>query len=126
MLAQQKELETLHWDLADLDPNDPRMDSLLQRQGELQHALEESGVFNMQPRIERVLFGLGFKSQDLARPVNQFSGGWVMRLLLAKLLLQQPALLLLDEPTKPSGPGFPDLAGGFPPAVSGCHYADFP
>lgn len=99
VLAQQKELETLHRDLADLDPNDPRMDSLLQRQGELQHALEESGVFNMQPRIERVLFGLGFKSQDLARPVNQFSGGWVMRLLLAKLLLQQPALLLLDEPT---------------------------
>ena len=79
VLAQQKELETLHQDLADLDPNDPRMDSLLQRQGELQHALEESGVFNMQPRIERVLFGLGFKSQDLARPVNQFSGGWVMR-----------------------------------------------
>ncbi|MCI5228153.1 MAG: ABC transporter ATP-binding protein, partial [Candidatus Electrothrix sp. AX2] len=53
----------------------------------------------IRPQIERILFGLGFSKQDLDRPVAEFSGGWIMRLLLAKLLLQKPALLLLDEPT---------------------------
>ena len=99
VLAQQEELALLNKRLADIEPEDPEMDSLLARQGELQHQLEASDLFNMRSRVERVLFGLGFKPEDLNREISEFSGGWVMRLLLAKLLLQKPALLLLDEPT---------------------------
>ncbi|NLZ17402.1 MAG: ATP-binding cassette domain-containing protein [Desulfobulbaceae bacterium] len=99
VLAQQKELEALNHQLADLNPEDPAMDALLARQGQLQHLLEDSDLFLMRPRIEQVLFGLGFKPDDLDRDAGSFSGGWIMRLLLAKLLLQKPALLLLDEPT---------------------------
>ena len=99
VLAQQKELEAINQELAGINPEDAAMEGLLSRQGELQHQLEDSDLFRMRPRIERVLFGLGFKPEDLDREVSSFSGGWVMRLLLAKLLLQKPALLLLDEPT---------------------------
>ncbi|MDO5673729.1 MAG: ABC-F family ATP-binding cassette domain-containing protein [bacterium] len=99
VLAQQDELETINRKLADISPEDTAMETLLSRQGELQHLLEDSDLFRMRPRIERVLFGLGFKPEDMDREVSSFSGGWVMRLLLAKLLLQKPALLLLDEPT---------------------------
>jgi ATP-binding cassette, subfamily F, member 3 len=56
-------------------------------------------VFRIRPQIERVLFGLGFSAADLEREVGSFSGGWIMRLFLAKLLLKKPSLLLLDEPT---------------------------
>jgi len=99
VLAQQEELERLSEELALLDAGDPAIDGLLARQGELQHLLEGSDVFRIRPQIERVLFGLGFSAVDLDREVSSFSGGWIMRLLLAKLLLKRPALLLLDEPT---------------------------
>jgi len=99
VLAQQEELDRLSEELALLDAGDPAIDSLLARQGELQHLLEGSDVFRIRPQIERVLFGLGFSAADLDREVSSFSGGWIMRLLLAKLLLKRPALLLLDEPT---------------------------
>jgi len=99
VLAQQEELDRVSEELALLDPSSPEIDALLVRQGDLQHALEGSDVFRIRPQIERVLFGLGFSAADLDREVASFSGGWIMRLLLAKLLLKKPALLLLDEPT---------------------------
>jgi ATP-binding cassette subfamily F protein 3 len=99
VLAQQREFEEIGQLLADLDENSPELEKLLNRQGELQHLLEGHDVFRIRPEIERILFGLGFSKSDLERPVSEFSGGWIMRLLLAKLLLQKPALLLLDEPT---------------------------
>ena len=99
VLAQQEELDRVSEELALLDAGDPAVDGLLARQGELQHLLEGSDIFRIRPQIERVLFGLGFSTADLDREVRSFSGGWIMRLLLAKLLLKRPALLLLDEPT---------------------------
>ncbi len=99
ILARQQELEHIGEQLADLEQDDPKVDELLDRQGELQHMLEGQDVFRMRPEIEKILFGLGFSAADLELPVASFSGGWIMRLLLAKLLLQKPALLLLDEPT---------------------------
>jgi ATP-binding cassette subfamily F protein 3 len=55
--------------------------------------------YNLQSQAEKVLEGLGFRTEDLQKPLQQFSGGWRMRVMLAKLLLQKPALLMLDEPT---------------------------
>ncbi|MBI1341887.1 MAG: ATP-binding cassette domain-containing protein [Terrimonas sp.] len=63
------------------------------------HELETQGGYNIHHKTEEVLQGLGFPNQDLHRPYKEFSGGWRMRVLLAKMILQQPDLLLLDEPT---------------------------
>src|SRR6476469_4644930 len=63
------------------------------------HELETLGGYNIHHRTEEVLQGLGFSNSDLQRPYREFSGGWRMRVLLAKMILQQPDLLLLDEPT---------------------------
>jgi ATP-binding cassette, subfamily F, member 3 len=63
------------------------------------HELELAGGYTVHHRTEEVLQGLGFSNSDLQRPYREFSGGWRMRVLLAKMILQQPDLLLLDEPT---------------------------
>jgi ATP-binding cassette subfamily F protein 3 len=63
------------------------------------HELETIGGYDIHHRTEEVLQGLGFSNSDLQRPYREFSGGWRMRVLLAKMILQQPDLLLLDEPT---------------------------
>ncbi len=63
------------------------------------HELETLGGYNIHHKTEEVLQGLGFANEELKRPYKEFSGGWRMRVLLAKMILQQPDLLLLDEPT---------------------------
>ncbi|MBN8864572.1 MAG: ABC-F family ATP-binding cassette domain-containing protein [Sphingobacteriales bacterium] len=63
------------------------------------HEMETLGGYDIHHRTEEVLQGLGFSNSDLQRPYKEFSGGWRMRVLLAKMILQQPDLLLLDEPT---------------------------
>ncbi len=63
------------------------------------HELETLDGYNIHHKTEEVLQGLGFANADLQRPYKEFSGGWRMRVLLAKMILQQPDLLLLDEPT---------------------------
>lgn len=98
-LQHQREFDAISRKLTELSQDSPELSVLVERQGELQHLLEGHDVFRIRPQIERILFGLGFTKTDLDRPISEFSGGWIMRLLLAKLLLRQPALLLLDEPT---------------------------
>ena len=66
---------------------------------ELMHSINIRYPENMDAEIEKTLIGLGFKSTDFCRPTSEFSGGWRMRIELAKILLQKPDLLLLDEPT---------------------------
>src|SRR5436190_11307308 len=63
------------------------------------HELETLGGYNIHHKTEEILQGLGFANADLKRPYKEFSGGWRMRVLLAKMILQQPDLLLMDEPT---------------------------
>ncbi|WP_300600006.1 ABC-F family ATP-binding cassette domain-containing protein [Niabella sp.] len=63
------------------------------------HEMELLGGYNIQHKTEEVLQGLGFSNTDLNRPYKEFSGGWRMRVLLAKMILAKPDLLLLDEPT---------------------------
>ena len=99
LLALQAEAERIHQELAGKDADSEGFAALLQRQGEIQHELDGSEIYSIRARIEKVLQGLGFKQEDLEAPVTSFSGGWVMRLMLAKMLLAAPSLLLLDEPT---------------------------
>jgi ATP-binding cassette, subfamily F, member 3 len=63
------------------------------------HEMETLGGYTIHHRTEEILQGLGFSNSDLQRPFREFSGGWRMRVLLAKMILQQPDILLLDEPT---------------------------
>lgn len=74
-------------------------DKLLDELATLQTEFETLGGYSIQARAEEILEGLGFKTAELTKPLAQFSGGWRMRVMLAKLLLQKPALLMLDEPT---------------------------
>lgn len=72
---------------------------LLQEYHALHEAVEASGYYQRSQRIAMVLTGLGFSENELDRPVDEFSGGWQMRIALAKVLLEAPDILLLDEPT---------------------------
>src|SRR5215203_939477 len=74
-------------------------DELLDEYSHKLHDFEEAGGYVMQHKTEEILQGLGFENNALQRPYREFSGGWRMRVLLAKMILQQPDLLLLDEPT---------------------------
>lgn len=72
---------------------------LIQKLNDLQHRFEMLGGYQAEEQVERILKGLGFTDADLGRSMSSFSGGWQMRVELAKLLLRKPQLLLLDEPT---------------------------
>lgn len=74
-------------------------DSLVERLTKLQEKYEHLDGYTIQSKAEEVLEGIGFTTADLHRPLKQFSGGWRMRVMLSKLLLERPSLLMLDEPT---------------------------
>lgn len=74
-------------------------EKLLEQYTDKLHELEVLGGYTIHHRTEEVLQGLGFNNADLNRPYKEFSGGWRMRVLLAKMILQAPDVLLLDEPT---------------------------
>ena len=94
--AINKELEVLteNGDLAS-----PEMHTLLEEMGKLQHHLEHRQGYSIEARCKQILSGLGFSERDFMRMTDEFSGGWQMRIELAKLLLREPTILLLDEPT---------------------------
>lgn len=90
----EKEIEELGHKLEETSD-----EKLLEQYTDKLHELEVLGGYTIHHRTEEVLQGLGFSNADLQRPYKEFSGGWRMRVLLAKMILQQPDVLLLDEPT---------------------------
>ena len=77
----------------------PEDESILHSYSDKLHEMETLDGYNIHHKTEEILQGLGFSNSDLQRPFQEFSGGWRMRVLLAKMILQKPDLLLLDEPT---------------------------
>src|SRR6267154_1118470 len=97
--AMEKELETLTHRISELDHESPEYADVADRYHSLEHEFRTRDGYSIEAEVGRVLMGLGFRKEDWERQTDEFSGGWQMRLALAKLLLQQPNLLLLDEPT---------------------------
>ena len=81
------------------DYDSPEYGALIEQASVLQERLQMLGINSFKADTERTLLGLGFEREDFDRPTSEFSGGWRMRIELAKILLQKPDLLLLDEPT---------------------------
>ncbi|MGA2547520.1 MAG: ABC-F family ATP-binding cassette domain-containing protein [Rectinemataceae bacterium] len=79
--------------------DDDATSRLLEEHAHIQEAVEGSGYWRRRERVRDVLAGLGFRESDLDRPALEFSGGWQMRVALAKVLLENPDVMLLDEPT---------------------------
>jgi len=91
----KEKIDVLHQKLL----NDPENISLLDTLGKYEERYQYLDAYKLNHKVEKVLSGLGFKESDFNRKVNEFSGGWKMRILLAQILLKEPSLLLLDEPT---------------------------
>lgn len=95
--SMQHRIHLLEEELTEADHADH--DKLLAEYGKLRDRFESLGGYTVESEARAVLGGLGFKESDLPRDADEFSGGWQMRLALAKLLLKRPDVLLLDEPT---------------------------
>jgi ATP-binding cassette subfamily F protein 3 len=99
LLDMKAEMHDIEHKLGDASVAQDEHDAMLARYAELQDRFRLDEGYSMDLRIASVLRGLGFSSEDGDRPCETFSGGWQMRIALAKLLLGRPNLLLLDEPT---------------------------
>jgi ATP-binding cassette subfamily F protein 3 len=99
LIALKEKVQQAQQSLATADVGSKHYEKTLERYGRLQHRLEHSRAYSLEADIEKVLTGLGFTADDFSRSTTEFSGGWLMRIALAKLLLKEPTYLLLDEPT---------------------------
>lgn len=99
VLGLKAKIEEAEVALDEMDTSSEEFYETLELIGSWEHRLEDLDVGKLPSRIESVLLGLGFSSSDMKRKTEEFSGGWQMRIALAKLILAQPSLLLLDEPT---------------------------
>lgn len=100
LLAINTSLEELNGQLTTRSDHDSKeyLD-LIHQQSELNERLNIGGWYDISMKVEKVLLGLGFESEDFQKPTSNFSGGWRMRIELAKIILRAPQVVLLDEPT---------------------------
>jgi ATP-binding cassette subfamily F protein 3 len=99
-LNMQSELDELNHQLTiRTDYESEEYGKIIERVSELSEKLYSEGEANYDAEVEKILLGLGFERKDFKRPTSEFSGGWRMRIELAKILLKKPDLILLDEPT---------------------------
>ena len=94
--AVNREIEVLSSDPA---RDAEELESLVEELGKMHHHLEDADGYTVDVKIKQILSGLGFAEKDFSRSTDEFSGGWQMRIEVAKLLLKEPSVLLLDEPT---------------------------
>jgi len=97
--AMEKEMESLTHSMSELDHTSAAYAEVADRYQKLEHEFRARDGYTLEAEVGKVLTGLGFHRDDWTRNTEEFSGGWQMRIALAKLLLQKPNLLLLDEPT---------------------------
>jgi ATP-binding cassette subfamily F protein 3 len=97
--AMEQEFEQLAHALSELDPASREYEATADRYSHVEGRLRHHDVYALDAQVGGVLTGLGFGKEDWGRRTEEFSGGWQMRIALAKLLLEKPDLLLLDEPT---------------------------
>lgn len=94
-----RELKVFEEKLCDPDLSPEAMDEILLKMGDAQTEFEKRGGYDLESRSEEILTGLGIAPKDHSKPVEDFSGGWKMRIALAKVLVMNPDLILMDEPT---------------------------
>ena len=99
VLELKKKIDQAEEQMAEMDTSEDAYYDLIDQMGEWEQQLEDHEPHKMKSRVERILMGMGFKASDFDRDTGEFSGGWQMRIALAKLLLQNPSLIILDEPT---------------------------
>src|SRR5277367_2240142 len=97
--ALEREAEDLTHTLSTVDPKSKEYMAAAERYSDIADQLHVHDIYTLDAQVGVVLGGLGFSKEDWERKTEEFSGGWQMRIALAKLLLQKPSLLLLDEPT---------------------------
>ncbi|MFA7577409.1 MAG: ABC-F family ATP-binding cassette domain-containing protein, partial [Candidatus Muiribacteriota bacterium] len=94
-----EKLTELEHKMGEIDYESLEYEKVMNHYGILQEELHNDGYYEIDSKIKEIVFGLGFTDKDLEKKCTEFSGGWQMRIALAKILIEQPEVLLLDEPT---------------------------